>query len=142
MEVSVTVTSPVVPVTGVKLDKATATAEASKTVKLTATVEPADATDRTVTWTSSDTQVATVENGLVTALKAGRAVVTATSEGISATCTVVVSKPFSYGGLCMEAICSARLFISTQTPPLSFIYKLYLKSTGKAIVILHNYTYF
>ena len=111
-ECAVTVGARRVPVTSVSLDRVGASLPVGETLQLTATVFPVDATDRTVTWTSSDTQVATVENGLVTALKAGRAVVTATSEGISATCTVIVSEPFSYGGLCMEAICSARLFIS------------------------------
>ena len=61
---------------------------------MTATVQPEDATNKAVTWTSSDSAVATVDqNGVVTALARGTAVITATAadgRGASASCTVTV----------------------------------------------------
>lgn len=102
----VTVAAARIPVSSITLDYTSAVLDEGEKLQLAATVLPDDATDKTVTWTSSDTQVATVENGLVTALKAGRTVITATADGISATCPVTVRVPFNYGGMCMEAITS------------------------------------
>ena len=76
----------------VKLDKTTASLKEGETLNLIATVEPANATDKTITWTSSDTSVATVSNGIVTAISAGTAIITATAENRFATCTVTVSE--------------------------------------------------
>jgi hypothetical protein len=58
------------------------------TVTLTASVVPADATNRTVVWTASNPAVATVKDGLVTWKGAGTATITATADGLSARCTV------------------------------------------------------
>ena len=91
---TVTVTSSTVAASGISLDKPALSLVVGDTEVLTAAVMPADATDKTVTWTSSDTAVATVENGIVTAKKAGTAVVIATtSNGKTASCTVTVSVP-------------------------------------------------
>ena len=89
---TVTVTKKVIAITGVTLDKTTATVEEGKTVTLTAIVVPADTTeDKTVTWKSSDETVATVKDGVVTAVKAGTANITATAGGKTATCAVTVT---------------------------------------------------
>jgi uncharacterized protein YjdB len=77
----------------VKLDKAEATVEKGKTVTLTATVYPSSLTDKTVTWKSSDTKIATVSTaGKVKGVKAGTATITATSKatGLKTTCEVTV----------------------------------------------------
>ena len=90
-----TVTPGNIPVSGVALNTTTATLEVGKTTTLTATVTPDNATDNKVTWTSSDTSVATVAaNGTVTAVKAGTTAITATAadgSGKYATCTVTVT---------------------------------------------------
>lgn len=81
-----------VAVTGVTLDEAALELEAGKAITLTATVAPADATNKTVTWTSSDEAVATVKNGTITAVAEGTATVTVTTEdgNFTATCAVTV----------------------------------------------------
>lgn len=80
-------------ITSVTLNSSTLTLEAGKTGKLSATVWPASATDKSITWSSSKTDVASVSsNGTVTAKKAGTAVITATAtNGKSASCTVTVT---------------------------------------------------
>ena len=78
------------PVASVSLDKTTASLKAGETVTLTATVKPDDATDKTVTWTSSDESVATVRGGVVTAKKVGTATIYAKAGDKTATCAITV----------------------------------------------------
>jgi len=82
-----------VAVTGITLNKNETSIEKGATETLTAAVTPDNATDKTVTWTSSDTTVATVSGGVVTALEAGETTITATAGGFSATCIVTVTEP-------------------------------------------------
>ena len=82
-----------VAVTGITLNKEAVQLKVGKTTKLTATVEPDNATDKTVVWSSGDETVATVsEDGTVTAVAEGTATITAgTPDGAqTATCTVTV----------------------------------------------------
>ena len=79
------------PVTSITLDKTSASLKVKETVTLIATFGPNDATDKTVTWTSSDTSVATVKNGVVTAVKVGTATITAKAGSKTATCSVTVT---------------------------------------------------
>ena len=78
-------------VTGITLDKTTATVEEGATVTLTATVTPENATDKTVTWSTSNEAIATVSGGVVTGVKAGEVTITAKAGDKSATCTVTVT---------------------------------------------------
>ena len=85
-----------VPVTGVSLDRTTLEMEPGDTCTLAAAVEPSDAGNKAVTWSSSDASVASVgSGGTITAMGSGTAVITArTSDGgYSASCTVTVSVP-------------------------------------------------
>lgn len=87
--VSVTVTNPVQKVELNKTSLSLTVGDAS--AKLSATVNPADADDAAVSWTSSDSSVATVKDGVVTPLKAGTATITATCGDKTATCAVSVA---------------------------------------------------
>ncbi len=91
-ECTVTVASNVVEVTGVKITGATSVV-VTKTIKLTATVTPTNATNKNVTWTSSDNTIATVDkNGNVKGLKEGKVTITVTTaNGKTATYTVTVT---------------------------------------------------
>ena len=60
-------------------------------VQLTATVNPSNATDKTISWTSSNSSVAKVSDGKVTAVKAGTATITATAGGKTASVVVTVA---------------------------------------------------
>ena len=86
----VTVKAKTVAVEKVTLDKTSAELTVGGTAALKATVTPDNATDKTVTWTSSDESVATVKDGTVTAVKAGKAVITAKAGDQTAECTVTV----------------------------------------------------
>ena len=83
--------------TSITLNKTSATINKGNTLSLTATVKPDNATIKDVTWTSSNTSVATVNSsGVVTAVKNGTAVITAkTSNGLTATCNITVKTPVS-----------------------------------------------
>lgn len=93
---TVTVTEPAAPVavTGVTLNKNNTTIYTGRTETLTATIQPADATNKAVTWTSDNTGVATVNNGVVTGVSVGSATITAKTAdgGLTATCTVTVEE--------------------------------------------------
>lgn len=80
-------------VTSVSLDKTSLELTEGETAQLTATVTPEGATNKNVTWSTSDASIATVDaNGLVTAVSAGTATITVTTVdgGKTDTCTVTV----------------------------------------------------
>ncbi|MDE7227814.1 MAG: Ig-like domain-containing protein, partial [Treponemataceae bacterium] len=86
-----TVTVNPIRVENIALSMTELTLARGETGKLTATVLPENADNKTVTWQLSDTSVATVDDdGTVTALKQGTAVITAQADGKTATCTVTV----------------------------------------------------
>ena len=82
------------PVNGVSLNKTSLTLKVGRSATLVATVSPSNAANKNVSWKSSNTAVATVSNGKVTALATGTSVITATSEegGYTATCDVTVEE--------------------------------------------------
>ncbi len=88
----VTVSTDVVKVKGISLDKTTASVGINNTITLKATVKPADASNKGVTWSSSDKSIATVENGKVKGLKEGKVTITAETKdgGYKATATITV----------------------------------------------------
>lgn len=96
MEIRIIKTDNVVHPASVSLDKETASLTVGETQALTATILPLDATDKTVTWSSDNTNIATVdENGIVTGVSAGTATieVTTVDGNKTANCVATVSAP-------------------------------------------------
>ena len=89
-ECTVSVKKAYVAVSEVKLDKTELTLFEGKEETLTASVLPKDATEQTITWSSSDPSIATVVSGKVTAIKAGNATISATVGSLKAECDVTV----------------------------------------------------
>jgi len=112
-----------VPVTGVTLNQTTLELTVGGAATLTATVAPADAANKAVTWTSSNADVATVSGGTVTGVSAGTATITVTTEdgGKTAACAVTVTLTGSSGGIeelpianGVNALSGKTYFISTN----------------------------
>ena len=82
-----------IAVSAVAVSPTTATVKVGESVTLSATITPDDATDKTITWSSSDEKVATVDAGKVTGVTEGTATITATTKdgNKTATCAVTVS---------------------------------------------------
>lgn len=89
--------STTIAVTGVSLNQATTSIVKGATATLTATVNPTNATTKTVTWATSDATVATVNGGTVTAVAAGKATITVTTDdgAKTASCAVTVTEPIN-----------------------------------------------
>lgn len=89
---TVTVTDIAIPATNIELDAFSKTMTVGDKAKLTATVKPADTTDK-VTWKSNNDKIVSVdENGNITALAVGKTEVIATAGNVSAQCTITVAK--------------------------------------------------
>lgn len=100
-ECKVTVKMQEIAAQGVTLDKTNAAITATKTLQLTATISPVNATNKNITWTTSDSNIATVENGKVTAKKEGTVTITAqTANGKVATCKITVQTPTTEEEMC------------------------------------------
>lgn len=82
-----------VPVTALSLDRQEATVEVGATLAIMPVIDPVDATNKVVTWTTDNASVATVANGIVTGVALGNATITATSDEnplFTATCVITV----------------------------------------------------
>ena len=86
-----------IPVTGISLNKSSASVNIGSTVSLTAAIDPSNASNKTVKWSSSNTAVAKVSSsGVVTGIAAGTAKITcksADNSSVSAVCTITVKQP-------------------------------------------------
>ena len=93
-------------VTGVSLNAQTATTNVGDTYALTATVSPSNASNKNITWSTSDSSVATVTNGIVSGVSCGNAVITVVTEeiGYSAQCEVTVENPVTGVSLNVNSI--------------------------------------
>ena len=98
-EIEVTYTAETIHPTGVSVSPTVTTIEQGETVQLTETVLPANADDKSVTWSSSNTSIATVNSsGLVTGVSPGSATITVTTTdgSLTATCVVTVTQAVLY----------------------------------------------
>jgi uncharacterized protein YjdB len=94
---AVTVMATFVSVADVSISQNTATLHAGETLSLSASVQPPNATDPTITWETSNAAIATVSGGLVTTLKPGTATITARSHNNrTATCVLTVKSYILY----------------------------------------------
>lgn len=88
----ITASASAIRVQSVTLNKTSLALTAGDTGTLTATVKPDNALNKTVSWTTTSSSVATVSGGKVTAKSVGNAVIRATADGVSADCAVSVAK--------------------------------------------------
>lgn len=93
-EITVVKKPSIIHVSSVSLDETSLNLLTGDRATLTATVLPTNATDKTISWSSSDESVATVKNGKVTAISAGQATISATTKdgGLTASCIVNVTQ--------------------------------------------------
>lgn len=96
---------------GIVLDRSALTLAPEETVTLSATVYPENATDKSVTWTSSDESIATVANGVVTAVAEGETVITAATANnvYTVSCDVtVISSVVDDGNVVVSGTCGGE----------------------------------
>ena len=119
-----------VEVSAVKLDQTSITLDVGSSKQLTATVEPDNATDKTVTWSTSDNSIASVSNGLVRGAKKGTAIITATVGDKNATCNVTVN----------EVVIAKALQALKVTPPSKTAYYVgeSLDLTGLKVIAVYT----
>ena len=137
-----------IPSTSIALNKTSVTLKATKTFSLIATVFPETATNKSVTWTSSNDAVATVdEYGVITANALGEAIITATTidgSNLSATCKVTVmptlaeSITLDQTEISLEATETATL-VATILPELTTDKSVIWKSSNEAVATVDEY---
>lgn len=120
-------------VDNLSLDKESVELYTTETIQLNATIEPENATYKDINWSSSDSSVAIVENGLITAKSVGETKITATTkDGVSKQCSVIVKeKPIEFSG-------SGDKIISDVNIP-SGNYKAVLSNNGRSNFIVKFY---
>jgi uncharacterized protein YjdB len=102
-------------VSGVSLNKTSNTLFTGETETLTATVSPANATNRAISWTSSDPSVAEVVNGVITARSEGTAEITVTAaNGKTNVCSVTVVAAQDHTGILQAQQPAVRVYLDRQ----------------------------
>ena len=127
-------TPQVIKVTGVKLDKTEATLMVGETVQLSATVEPANATEKSISWKTDDSSIANVDGkGLVTAVKGGSTTISViTKDGnMTAKFTITVKEPLSlkvyHSG---KEVGDSLIYRLESTPGDSISFEVFDNATG------------
>lgn len=133
-----------IAVSNVKLNKTSTTLSIGSTESLTGTVVPSNATNKDMTWTSSDNSIATVSNGKVTAKKTGTAIITVTSGNKKATCIVNVVNTISLKGISINKTTTtikeqaAETLTITYSPSNATNKKITWKSSNTNIATVDN----
>ena len=97
---TITVSSNYIPVNGVSLNKSNLNMTIGSSENLISNISPSNASNKDVTWRSSNTSVATIDqNGKITAKKIGTTIITASTSGYSATCTINVVNTIDLKGI-------------------------------------------
>jgi glucosylceramidase len=111
-----------VPVTGVSMSPTSASVAAGGTIQLTATVAPGTATNKSVSWSSSNNAIATVNStGLVTGVASGTATITVTTQDGAKTATVAIT-------------------VTTVTSSFPGYYNIFSRNSGKGLDVANNAT--
>ena len=134
------------PVTEIKLDITSKTVKVGESFNVVATVYPSDADNKNVVWTSENKDLATVNNGKVTALKPGVVRIYATSESdsrISAYCEVTINQPvtgisLNYSNYTLNFIGDVVQLEATVTPEDATDKEVNWKSSDEAVCIVSN----
>lgn len=143
---TITVKEAVIEVSSVTLNQTSYSLWEGETFNLTATVKPDDATDKTVTWKSSNENVLTVYGGKVTAVKAGTATVTATAGDKSATCEVEVKAKVAVTSVTLDRnkltidVGSSETLTATVLPDNAYDKTVYWASSDSDIASVKNGT--
>ena len=120
-------TSSSVKPTSIKLNKVSANMNYGDSITLTASLEPSNVTEKTITWTSNNPAVATVNNGTVKAKSAGKTIITAkTVNGLTATCEVTVFADNTPGNIFADIKADSWMY----APAKSVYDKGYMTGTG------------
>lgn len=143
--VALKVVKDIVPVSSVSLNQSSVTKYIGDNFQLSATVLPDDASDKSLTWTSSDRNKATVDNnGNVTILAAGTVTISATAyNGVSASC-VITAKPVEVTGVELNyselsmLVYGQEDLIATITPPNATDKTIIWASSNEAVAVVEN----
>ena len=113
-----------IPITSISLDKTSASIHPDESITLFATISPENATNTTISWKSSDTNIATVSNGIVTGINVGKATITATTTDdtdLSTSCEIIVTpiltKSISLNKSTAEMLVDDNLTLSATITP-------------------------
>lgn len=134
------------PVETVVLSDPSATLEVGEEKRLSITINPSNADNKNIVWNSSNPQIASIDNGTITAIKAGTTIITATSEdNANATdyCKVTVTQPVSgisldYSEYILDAIGATFQLIATIEPENATNKSINWKSSDENVCIVSN----
>lgn len=134
----VTVRTQTIPVESITLDKTSVEMNEGEQLKLVATVMPSEAS-QTVIWTSSDSKVATVVDGNVTALKSGKTTITAEVGGKQAKCEVTVKKKVEFKlSVSNLGALEGEFKLEISDPEMTYVYTILRKDLCEQIEARYN----